>query len=129
MLKPTTRTISTVVLGLALALVAAMFSWVVRVDGAGLSIRSALGVPRTRIPLDEMVQARATTVQCLAEFGGWGWRTAMDGRTGILLRSGEALEVTRTGGGVFLVTVEDAETAAALLNTLADRARAAHPVE
>lgn len=111
------------------ALVAAMFAWVVRVDENGLSVRSALGVPRTHIPLGEVTEARATTVRCFPEFGGWGWRTAMDGRTGILLRSGEALEVTRTGGGVFLVTVDDAETAAGLLNTLADRSRQREGVE
>ena len=112
-----------------LALVAAMFSWVVRVDEAGLTVRSALGFPRTRIPLDELVQARATTVRCFREFGGWGWRTAIDGRTGIVLRSGDTLEVTRSGGAVFVVTVDDAGTGAALLNTLADRVRPAHRVE
>ena len=110
-------------------LVAAMFSWVVRVDEAGLSVRSTLGVPRTTIPLDQVARASATTVRCFAEFGGWGWRTARDGRTGILLRSGEALEVTRTDGSVFVVTVDDAETAASLLNTLADRVRPASSVE
>lgn len=111
------------------ALMAAMFSWIVRIDEEGLRIRSTLGVPRTQIPLDEVAHARATTVSCFPEFGGWGWRTAMDGRTGILLRSGEALEVTRADSSVFIVTVDDAETAAALLNTLADRAREKHPVE
>lgn len=110
-------------------LVAAMFSWVVRVDEAGLRVRSAIGVPRTTIPLAQVVLASATTVRCFAEFGGWGWRTARDGRTGILLRSGEALEVTRTDGSVFVVTVDDAETAASLLNTLADRVRPPAPVE
>ncbi|SDC64638.1 Protein of unknown function [Sanguibacter gelidistatuariae] len=111
------------------ALMAAMFSWVARVDEAGLHVRSSLGVPRTHIPLDEILQARATTVRCFREFGGWGWRIGRDGRVGVVLRSGDALEVTRTGGGVFVVTVDDAQTGAALLNTLADRARATHPVE
>lgn len=115
-----------------LVLTAASFSWVVRVDGTGLTARSALGLPRTHVPLDEVVQATATTVDCFREFGGWGWRTAADGRTGIVLRSGDALEVTRTGGSVLVVTVDDAATGAALLNTLADRARpgqAPRPVE
>lgn len=109
-----------------LVLAAATLSWVVRADETGLSVRSALGVPRSRIPLDEVVQARATTVRCFREFGGWGWRTALDGRTGIVLRSGDTLEVTRTGGSVFVVTVDDAATGAALLNTLADRLRPGH---
>ena len=112
-----------------IVLMGAMFSWVVRVDETGLRIRSAIGVPRTAIPLEEVAQARATTVRCFPEFGGWGWRTAMDGRTGILLRSGEALEVTRTDSSVFIVTVDDAATAASLLNSLADRTRPPVPVE
>lgn len=110
-------------------LMGAMFSWVVRVDETGLRIRSAIGFPRTTIPLDEVAQARATTVRCFPEFGGWGWRTAMDGRTGILLRSGETLEITRTDDSVFVVTVDDAATAASLLNSLADRVRPPAAVE
>lgn len=109
-----------------LALSAATFSWVVRVDATGLTASSTLGVPRTHVPLDEVVEARATTVRCFRDFGGWGWRTALDGRTGIVLRSGDALEVTRSGGSVLVVTVDDAATGAALLNTLAARVRPGH---
>lgn len=109
-----------------LVLAAATLSWVARADETGLTVRSALGVPRSHIPLDEMVEARATTVRCFRDFGSWGWRTALDGRTGVVLRSGDTLEVTRTGGSVFVVTVDDAATGAALLNTLGDRLRPGH---
>jgi hypothetical protein len=44
-------------------------------------------------------------------------------RTALLLRSGEALELDLADGSRFLVTVDDAATAAALVNTLAERAR------
>lgn len=95
----------------------------VRIDDDGLRVVSYLGVPRFRIPLAEVAGARAVVVNPLAEFGGWGVRTALDGRTGVILRRGEALEVARQSGRVFVVTVGDAETAAAVLNGL--RARAA----
>jgi len=58
------------------------------------------------------------------EFGGWGVRTSVaTGATGVVLRSGEAIEIHRTGGRRFLVTVDDAATGAALLATLAERDR------
>ncbi|WP_255219942.1 hypothetical protein [Streptomyces sp. PVA_94-07] len=46
----------------------------------------------------------------------------MPKRSGLVNRSGEALVVRKTGDGrEFAVTVDDAGTAAALLNTLAER--------
>ncbi|GIG28402.1 lipase chaperone [Cellulomonas marina] len=96
---------------------------VVTVDATGLTARSPLGWPRYRIPLDEVLGARATHVRPLADFGGWGYRLGRGGRVGYVLRTGDALEVSRTGGRTFVVTVDDAATAAALLTTLAERAR------
>ncbi|MBD3752872.1 MAG: hypothetical protein IE935_10685 [Micrococcales bacterium] len=49
-------------------------------------------------------------------------RFAIDGRRGVVLRRGEALEVTRRSGRVFVVTVDDASTASALLIALRQRA-------
>ncbi len=105
------------------ALLATMLSWVVRVDPAGLVVRSALGVPRTTVPADEVVRADVVQVSPLRDFGGWGWRAGRDGTVGIVVRAGEGLRVERTGGRALVVTVDDAATGAALLNTLADRAR------
>ncbi|MBN0042504.1 DUF1648 domain-containing protein [Cellulosimicrobium cellulans] len=79
-------------------LLAAMLSWVVRVDEGGLSVRSALGFPRTRVPADEVVRADVVAVSPLRDFGGWGWRAGRDGAVGIVVRSGESLRVERTGG-------------------------------
>ena len=102
---------------------AAMFHYTVRVDATGLSVRSLLGVPRTHLPLDEIESAQVGVVRALGEYGGWGWRVGRDGSTGVIMRSGEALEVISTGERMFVITIEDAAAAAALLNTLADRSR------
>ena len=107
------------------ALLGTMASFDATVDQRGLVARSTLGWPAVRVPLDEVVGARVTSVRPLKDFGGWGYRLGRGGRTGIVLRTGEALEVERTGGRVVVVTVDDAQTGAALLNTLADRARRA----
>ncbi|ROQ32977.1 uncharacterized protein DUF1648 [Streptomyces sp. PanSC19] len=104
--------------GLALARVR------VTVDRRGVTVRPALASrPRTRIPLDEVAGASVRdldTAAVLAEFGGWGYRVRAH-RTGVIVRSGETLVVRRSGGREFAVTVPDARTAAALLNTLAER--------
>ncbi|GAA1768637.1 DUF1648 domain-containing protein [Agromyces humatus] len=104
-----------------LVLACATFVFRVRVDRAGLTVRSSIGVPRFRIPLGDIAEAGVTTVQPSAEFGGWGLRIGLDGRFGVVLHSGEALQVARRDGRVFVVTVDDAATAAALLEALTER--------
>jgi len=104
-------------------LLLAMFRWDVRVDAAGLSVRSSLGLPRTVVPLSEIEAASVVQVNPLRDFGGWGWRTGTDGAVGIVLAKGEALQVEQTGGRVLVVTTQDAASAAALLNSLAARGR------
>ncbi|MFF8380469.1 DUF1648 domain-containing protein [Streptomyces sp. NPDC015661] len=101
--------------GLALARVR------VTVDRRGLTVRPSLAPrPRIRVPLAEVAGADVRDVDALTDFGGWGYRVRAH-RTGVVLRSGEALVVRRPGGREFAVTVPDARTAAALLNTLAER--------
>ncbi|UJP38615.1 DUF1648 domain-containing protein [Cellulomonas palmilytica] len=109
--------------GLAV-LLAATLLWRVTVDSRGLEARSVVGWPRVRVPVDEVERADVVQVQPLRQFGGWGYRLGRDGRSGLVLRAGEAIEVRRTGSRVLVVTVDDAATAAALLNTLADHRRA-----
>lgn len=106
------------------ALVLATAVVVVTVDGTGLTARSPLGWPRYRIPLDEVVGVAVTQVHPLRDFGGWGYRVRLGGGVGYVVRTGEGIEVERTNGRCFVVTVDDAATGAALLTTLADRARA-----
>jgi len=99
----------------------------VRVDDRGLIVRSPLGIPRFQVPIDDVEAVAVTSVQPTAEFGGWGIRLAPDGAFGIVLRAGEALQVTRRNGRRFVVTVDDAATAAALLEALSARARLEPP--
>ncbi|MET9347059.1 DUF1648 domain-containing protein [Streptomyces termitum] len=101
--------------GLALARVRVV------VDRHGLTVRSTLFPrPRVHVPLAEIAGADVREVRALREFGGWGYRVRAH-RSGVVLRSGEALTVRRGNGREFVVTVPDAGTAAALLNTLAER--------
>jgi len=99
----------------------AMLEADVRVDAQGLDVRGPAGWPHTRVPLGEVASAAAVTVEAFGAFGGWGWRR-VPGALGVVLRSGEALRVERKEGPALVVTVDDAATAAALLEALAARA-------
>lgn len=96
----------------------------VTVDRRGLTLAPALLSSRCRfrrIPLDRIEEAGSRHVACFAEFGGWGYRIRAN-RSGFVLRSGEGIVVRLANGREFVVTVDDAATAAALLNTYIDRA-------
>jgi hypothetical protein len=97
------------------------FAWTVRVDARGVNIRSVLGFPVVHVPLDQVTSADVIDVQAIAQYGGWGIRFALNGRIGVIVRSGEALEVHRRKGLDIVVTVDDATSAAALLNGLVER--------
>lgn len=106
-----------------LFLAATTLAFHVRVDDSGLHVESVLGIPRFAVALDQVASAARVHVNPMGEFGGWGMRLAPQGRRfGIVLRTGEALEVTRRDGRRFVVTVDDAQTAAALLEALVQRA-------
>lgn len=101
----------------------AFMHFVVTVNQNGLMVRSAIGRPRFLVPLDEVIKAEVVKVRPIPEFGGYGIRGGRRGKIGIVIRKGSALQVHRTGDRVFVVTVDDATTGAALLNTLASRVR------
>ena len=107
----------------ALLLLLTMLVWQVGVDASGLTAHGALGWPRQHVPAHEVVEASTRHVSPSREFGGWGLRTAVDGTVGVVVRGGEAIVVERSGGRRFVVTVDDAATGAALLNSFAERAR------
>ncbi|MGW1893224.1 DUF1648 domain-containing protein [Streptomyces sp. NPDC002004] len=87
----------------------------------GLTVAPALlAWPRIHVPLDRMTEASHREISALRDFGGWGYRVRA-GASGVILHSGDALFVRRGDGREFAVTVEDAATAAALLNALIDR--------
>ena len=93
----------------------------VRVDDSGLTVHAPIGWPRIHIPREEIRTADVVLVSPMGEYGGWGWRYAVGNGWGVVMRAGEGLRVTRTSGKVFTVTVDDAETAAALLGGLQER--------
>ncbi|KAA9130644.1 hypothetical protein [Microbacterium caowuchunii] len=93
----------------------------VRADERGLRVASLLGVPPFQVPLTDVAAAARVTIEPMGEFGGWGMRVGPGGRFGVLLRRGEAIEVTRRSGKRFVVTVGDAGTGAALLEALRER--------
>ncbi|MFC9230796.1 DUF1648 domain-containing protein [Streptomyces decoyicus] len=98
----------------------------VTVDRHGLSLSPTFLPYRCRfrrIPPDRIAEAGSRRIACFAEFGGWGYRIRAGG-SGLVLRSGEGIVVRLTNGKEFVVTVDDAATAVALLNTYTDRARA-----
>jgi hypothetical protein len=112
-------------LGVLLAALLATFaSFTVTVDGRGLTAAGSFGWPRLAVPLSEVESVSTVQVRALHDFGGWGYRIGRQGRVGIVARSGDAIEVHRTGGRVVVVTVDDAQTGATLLQALAARATA-----
>ncbi|MEO7122135.1 MAG: hypothetical protein ABI400_03245 [Lacisediminihabitans sp.] len=87
----------------------------------GFVVRSAIGWPRLSVPVSELAKAGVVAVDPLADFGGWGIRWVVGpsrkGRWGVVTRRGPGLEVVRSDGRSIVVTVDDAGTAAAILET------------
>ena len=97
----------------------------VTVDRRGITVSGLLPRPRIRVPLDRIEGASSRDISPLAEYGGWGYRVR-PGRTGVMIRSGEGIVARLASGRDFAVTVDDAATGAALLNTLIDQRRTDH---
>jgi Domain of unknown function (DUF1648) len=103
---------------LAIAGIGVVFSQVeANVTNDGLRVRLG-GIPVRKIDIDEISSARSFDLEPM-DWGGWGYRVS-PGRTAIVLRRGEALEVTFKNGRRFAMTVDDSRAGAALLNGLAD---------
>lgn len=95
----------------------------VRANRHGLTVTSLVGLPRLRVPIEEIASVGVVQVNPAGEFGGVGLRVA-PGRFGVVVRRGEAISVTRLTGRQFVVTVDDAETAVAVLSAYLQRAEA-----
>lgn len=87
----------------------------VTVNNQGLKARLG-GVFSKQIPLSEMSQVEAVELNP-NEWGGWGYRMA-PGRSAMVLRRGEAIDIQLGNGRRFAVTVDDAATGAGLLKGL-----------
>lgn len=104
--------------GVALILIGALFLLHGRVrvtaDRRGLTVALGLmGFPRVHIPVEDIASVTAADVSP-ASFGGWGYRF-VPGGSGVIVRSGPALIVTRRSGRRFTVSVDDAATGAGVL--------------
>jgi hypothetical protein len=112
-------------LAVPLLVLAVLGRVVVSVDHRGLRVRGGLGVPLRTVPLARVARADAAEVRA-PDWGGWGYRVG-PGRAAVVLRSGPGLVVELTDESRFAVTLDDAATPAALLNTLARRGAPSRP--
>ncbi|MFV0635013.1 DUF1648 domain-containing protein [Demequina sp.] len=104
-------------------LLVALGSFVVRADATGLTVSSRVGIARLRVPAEDIASVRVIEADGLGQFGGYGVRL-VPRATAVVLRDGEAIEITRASGRKFVVTVDDASTGAALLAAVAGGQRA-----
>lgn len=110
--------VAVIVFALVALLAATNTWWRVSADHRGFIARGVLGWPSKRIPLDDIRSVQVVEVHPTRDFGGWGWRWGGNGRTGIILRAGDAIEVMTAGSKRFVVTVDDAATGAGVLAAL-----------
>ncbi|MFD9858291.1 hypothetical protein [Streptomyces alboflavus] len=104
-------------LGVALVLVGTVR---VNVDASGVSVGSAvLPFVRRRIPLDQIEKAWARRTS-LTELHGFGYRI-QPGRHAVSLRPGDALWLKLKSGREFVVTTDNAASAAGLVDALLRR--------
>lgn len=95
----------------------------VRVDERALTIAfGPLGFPRMHIAVDRIEHAEKMAVQPMAN-GGWGYRGSLTalGRAAVVIRGGEGLRLALRDNKTLVVTVDDAETGAGLINDLVAR--------
>lgn len=115
--------IAIIVLVFVSALVVTNTWWRVSADHRGFVVRGALGWPSKRISLDDIRTVQVVDITPTRDFGGYGWRWTADGRSGVILRAGTAIEVTVSSGKRFVVTVDDADTGAGVIAALLTQQR------
>ncbi len=102
---------------------AQMRSVQVTADHRGLTLAwGPLRLPRQRVPLADVRQASAIDIRP-RDWGGWGYRGSVRGfgRAGAILRAGEGLRLDLVDGQIFVVTVDDPEIGAGILNEFVRR--------
>jgi len=106
-------------LGLVLIGIVALMFALVRVTVAQSGVVVSMGwwgFPRWKVSLDSVSSAEVEMVRPMA-YGGWGYR-ARPGVRAIVVRSGAGLRLVRSDGADLVYTVDDAETAAGLVNAI-----------
>ena len=95
----------------------------VTADRSGLQVRYGfLGWPRTSVPLRRIATAQAIDIRP-SEWGGWGYRGSLTlmKRAAVVLRAGPGIRLDLHDGKVFVVTIDDPDIPARLLNAEASR--------
>lgn len=97
----------------------------VTIDREAVHVRCGhIGVPRRRIPLDQVAGAWLVPLISPRGWGGWGYRWRPEMGTAVVVRRGPGLVIDLGGGHRFTVTVDDAEGAVqAIRDILLLRAR------
>jgi hypothetical protein len=84
----------------------------VRVDRDCMEVRCGhIGVPRRRIPLEQVDSAQIVPWISPRNWGGWGYRWRPEMGTAVVVRRGPGLVLDLGDGRRFTVTVDDAEGA------------------
>ena len=92
------------------------------VDSRGLLVRYGfLRWPTSSVALDQIETATVVDVRPL-RWGGWGYRGSLRfaRRAAVVVRGGPGLRLGLRGGRVFVVTIDDPQTPAALLTAEVD---------
>lgn len=109
------------IMSLAGLLVATFSSVRVQITEEGVVLfHGPFRLPRRHIPI-ERVERAWSEERFPSGVGGWGVR-GLPGAMTIMIRGGECLVVGYVSGGRLTISIDDAESGAALLNTLVDRA-------
>lgn len=91
----------------------------VRIDRDAVDVRCGhIGVPRRRIPIADVSDARLVPLVSPRAWGGWGYRWRPEKGTAVVVRRGPGLVIDLGGGHRFTVTVDDAEGAVQALRAL-----------
>ncbi len=113
-----------VLVGLSLiigGLAALAFSTIlVSIDRRGLTVNyGMLPWPRSHVDLDAIESAHAIEVKPM-EHGGWGYRGSRKvfGKAAVVIRGGEGIRLGLKDGNEFVVTVDDADRGAGVINDL-----------
>lgn len=101
------------------ALTIVMLSARVVINDNGIRVASA-GIPWLRVPLAEVREASGSTLTPFGDFGGIGMRYGRSKR-GFVTRKGEALLLEQADGTKTYVSINHADQAAAVVNTLLRR--------
>jgi len=106
---------------LAVALLVLVFSEVrATVSDAGVVVSLGwLGIPSWLVPLDTITAAEVEDVSPMS-YGGWGYRVR-PGVRGVIVRGGPSLRLRRQDRPDLVLTVNDAERGAGLVNALVTR--------